>query len=245
MPTKRLIAAAALACALFASLPLFAEPLAGQANAPAAMNITPNLMGQLAVFAPAAGLAQSVVPAKASLAAPAAKNAAAGWGAAEDDLDADADGMPSAGVNNNAVASLAGETSGLRKTLIGLAMTLRDIRYVRGGRDPSTGFDCSGFVRYVFAHAVGLELPTNSASQFLAGLKVNRGEMKPGDLVFFRTAGGRGQGRISHVGIYIANGQFIHSPSRGKTVRVDSLDESYWSKRFAGAKRPDALARSS
>ncbi len=207
------------------------------------MNITPNLMGQLAVFAPAAGLAQSVVPAKASIAAPVSKGTAAGWGAEDDDLDAD--GMPGTGVANNAVASLAGETSGLRKTLISLAMTLRDIRYVRGGRDPSTGFDCSGFVRYVFAHAVGLELPTNSASQFLAGLKVNRGDMKPGDLVFFRTAGSRGQGRISHVGIYIANGQFIHSPSRGKTVRVDSLDESYWSKRFAGAKRPDALARSS
>jgi cell wall-associated NlpC family hydrolase len=245
MPTKRLIAAAALACALFASLPLFAEPLAGQANAPAPVSLAPNFMGQLAMFAPAAGLAQSVLPAKASLAAPAGKKTAAGWSTEEDDLDADADGMPGSGVDNNAVASLAGETSGLRKTLISLAMTLRDIRYVRGGRDPSTGFDCSGFVRYVFAHAVGLELPTNSASQFLAGLKVNRGEMKPGDLVFFRTAGGRGQGRISHVGIYIANGQFIHSPSRGKTVRVDSLDESYWSKRFAGAKRPDALARSS
>jgi cell wall-associated NlpC family hydrolase len=244
MPTKRLIAAAALACALFASLPLFAEPLTGQANAPSPVSIAPNLMGQLAVFAPAAGLAQSVVPAKASIAAPAAKSTA-GWGTEQDDLDADADGMPGAGVDSNAVASLANDTSGLRKTLIGLAMTLRDIRYVRGGRDPSTGFDCSGFVRYVFAHAVGLELPTNSASQFLAGLKVNRGDMKPGDLVFFRTAGNRGQGRISHVGIYIANGQFIHSPSRGKTVRVDSLDESYWSKRFAGAKRPDALARSS
>jgi cell wall-associated NlpC family hydrolase len=68
--------------------------------------------------------------------------------------------------------------------------------------------------------------------------------MQPGDLVFFRTAGGRrGGGRISHVGIYIANGQFIHSPSRGKTVRVDSLDESYWAKRFAGAKRPEGMAQ--
>lgn len=228
MPTKRLIAAAALAGALFLSAPLFAEPLAAQANTPA---VAPNLMGQLAVFAPAAGLAQSVLPAQLA-------SAAKGG----DDDDADADGMPSAGVAD--VVSLANDTSDLRKTLVNLAMRLRDIRYVRGGRDPSTGFDCSGFVRYVFAHAVGLELPTNSASQFLAGLKVNRDEMKPGDLVFFRTAGKRGQGRISHVGIYIANGQFIHSPSRGKTVRVDSLNESYWAQRFAGAKRPDALARS-
>jgi len=143
-----------------------------------------------------------------------------------------------------AIEEQASNADDLRKTLIDLAMKLRDIRYVRGGHDPSTGFDCSGFVRYVFSHAVGLELPTNSASQFVAGLKVNRTEMQPGDLVFFRTAGGRrGGGRISHVGIYIANGQFIHSPSRGKTVRVDSLDESYWAKRFAGAKRPEGMAQ--
>jgi len=143
-----------------------------------------------------------------------------------------------------AIEEQASNADDLRKTLIDLAMQLRDIRYVRGGHDPSTGFDCSGFVRYVFSHAVGLELPTNSAGQFLAGLKVNRTEMQPGDLVFFRTTGGRrGGGRISHVGIYIANGQFIHSPSRGKTVRVDSLDESYWAKRFAGAKRPEGMAQ--
>jgi len=238
MPTKRLFAAAALAGALLTSLPLFAEPLNGQASAPTA-TLAPNLMGQLAVFAPAASLTQAALPAQPAVAQ--TKSKPSGWAIEEDDLDAD--GMPGDGVDN--VASLANDTSDLRKTLISLAMKLRDIRYVRGGRDPSTGFDCSGFVRYVFAHAVGLDLPTNSASQFLAGLKVNRGDMKPGDLVFFRTAGKRGQGRISHVGIYIANGQFIHSPSHGKTVRVDSLDESYWAKRFAGAKRPDALARSS
>lgn len=129
----------------------------------------------------------------------------------------------------------------LRKTLVGLAMTLRHIRYVRGGRDPSTGFDCSGFVRYVFAHAVGLQLPSNSAAQFLAGLKVSRKDMQPGDLVFFRTAGRRG--RISHVGIYIDHGQFIHSPSRGQTVRVDNLANAYWARHFAGAKRPQGIAQ--
>ncbi|GAB2787641.1 hypothetical protein GCM10027021_07670 [Dyella kyungheensis] len=195
-------------------------------------------MGQLSLFSPAAMLAQSAAPAQLAAKAAAADKSA---GAVDED-DADGDGMPDSGVS--AVAALANDTSDLRKTLIGMAMQLRDIRYVRGGHDPSTGFDCSGFVRYVFAHAVGLELPTNSASQFVAGLNVNRGDMKPGDLVFFRTAGKRGQGRVSHVGIYIANGQFIHSPSRGKTVRVDSLDQSYWAQRFAGAKRPGALARS-
>lgn len=238
MRTKRIFAAAALAGALLTSLPLLAEPLtATPASTPTSATVTPNLMGQLSLFSPASMLAQSAVPAQLATKASAGNNAALG-----DDEDADGDGMPDSGVS--AVAALANDTSDLRKTLIGMAMQLRDIRYVRGGHDPSTGFDCSGFVRYVFAHAVGLELPTNSASQFVAGLNVNRGDMKPGDLVFFRTAGKRGQGRVSHVGIYIANGQFIHSPSRGKTVRVDSLDQSYWAQRFAGAKRPGALARS-
>lgn len=127
------------------------------------------------------------------------------------------------------------------RELVDLAMTLRHIRYVRGGHDPATGFDCSGFVRYVFGQAIGLQLPRNAASQFVAGLKVKRTDMQPGDLVFFRTAGRHG--RISHVGIYIDHGRFIHSPSRGETVRVDNLTNRYWARRFAGAKRLDAAAR--
>ena len=211
MPIKRLTVLSALAAVAFASGPVFASTSGQSQAAPAVATITPPLMTQFSVFAPAQMLSQSALPS-----APAA------------DPVADAQG---------------GNVDDFRKSLIDLAMKLRDIRYVRGGHDPSTGFDCSGFVRYVFAHAVGLELPSNSASQFVAGLKVNRAEMPPGDLVFFRTAGRRGGGRISHVGIYIANGQFIHSPSRGKTVRVDSLEESYWAKRFAGAKRPEGMAQ--
>jgi cell wall-associated NlpC family hydrolase len=132
-----------------------------------------------------------------------------------------------------------GDTVAVRHALIALAMKLRDIRYVRGGHDPSTGFDCSGFVRYVFAHAIGMQLPTNSAAQFLAGLRVKRSDMKPGDLVFFHT---HGKHRISHVGIYISDGRFIHSPTSGKSVQISSLDDAYWAKHFAGAKRPDAIA---
>ncbi|MFC4762202.1 C40 family peptidase [Dyella koreensis] len=218
MPIKRLTALSVLAAAALVSGPLFASPTTESTQAsPAVATITPPLLNQLSIFAPAQVLSQSAMPAH--LAATGGKSGAA------DDADADDNGD-------------------LRSNLISLAMKLRNIRYVRGGHDPSTGFDCSGFVRYVFAHAVGLELPTNSASQFLAGLKVSRSDMQPGDLVFFRTAGGRkGGGRISHVGIYIANGQFIHSPSHGKTVRVDSLQEAYWAKRFAGAKRPEAIAQ--
>jgi len=141
-----------------------------------------------------------------------------------------------------AAQSLADDTAdtvaGLRDALVDLAMSLRDIPYASGGSTPSTGFDCSGFVRYVFARAIGMRLPANAASQFLAGLKVSRGRLKTGDLVFFHTSGKR---RISHVGIYLSNGRFIHAPTNGKTVEVSSLNESYWSRRFAGARRPAAI----
>ena len=128
--------------------------------------------------------------------------------------------------------------TGLRKLLADFAVTLRDIRYRRGGHEPSTGFDCSGFVRYVFRHTLQQDLPSDSASQFLAGAKIDRAEMKTGDLVFFRIRGKR----ISHVGIYLDNGRFIHSPSTGKSVSISRLDEVYWAKRFAGAKRPNGLS---
>jgi cell wall-associated NlpC family hydrolase len=185
-----------------------------------------------ALFHPTPLLAHAVAPANAwsqptgsELAANAADSAVAN--------QADGDDL------SPAVDSAQNATD-LRKALIAMAMKLRDIRYVRGGTDPSTGFDCSGFVRYVFAHAVGMQLPNNSASQFLAGFKVKRADMKPGDLVFFHTHGKR---RISHVGIYISNGRFIHSPTTGKSVEISSLDSGYWAKRFAGAKRPEAMAQ--
>ena len=122
--------------------------------------------------------------------------------------------------------------------VLDLANHLRDIRYKRGGREPSTGFDCSGFVRYVFRQGIGAELPNTSAAQFRAGRKIARSDLRRGDLVFFRTAGKR----ISHVGIYVGNGEFIHAPSSGKRVSVSRLAEPYWSHRFAGAKRPEVLA---
>jgi cell wall-associated NlpC family hydrolase len=137
-----------------------------------------------------------------------------------------------------APAATASTATGLRKVLADFAMTLRNIRYHRGGREPSTGFDCSGFVRYVYQHTLGKELPGDSASQYLAGTKVERAEMKTGDLVFFRIRGKN----VSHVGIYLGDGRFIHSPSSGKRVSVSALNEAYWAKRFVGAKRPNVLS---
>ena len=194
------------------------------------------LMSGLSVYAPGPALAQAAFGTSDSAPAAAAKgDVKPGTVEALAMLDEDED-MPAEGVAFDS-SSVTGNDP--RHVLLQLAMKLRDIRYRRGGDTPSTGFDCSGFVRYVFSHSLGLDLPANSGSQFAAGLKVDRSDMKPGDLVFFRIRGKR----VSHVGIYIANGQFIHSPSTGKTVRVDSLQEAYWSRRFAGAKRPDGIAR--
>lgn len=209
MPIKRLIVAAALATALLVAGPVQAADGAGANATSIAGQAAAQPFNSLAGLSPAPMLVQSAVP-------------------------ADASSLLASKAPTPAAAASA-EAADLRKTLIALAMKLRDTRYVRGGRSPSTGFDCSGFVRYVFAHAIGLDLPANSAAQFLAGLKVKRADMQPGDLVFFRT---RGKQRVSHVGIYIDNGRFIHSPSAGKSVEVSSLDEGYWSKRFIGARRP-------
>ena len=236
MYLKRLTALALASCCIAAVTPAIADTIA----APQALDQSATLLlTDLPVFAPATALAQSTVTDIASIVTPKADDAKATDTAVASDDDAiaddDSDSLVAA-----ATTKLAGHVDGhAREALLAFAMKLRDIRYHRGGRKPSTGFDCSGFVRYVFLHSIGLDLPTNSASQFLAGLKVKRNEMKTGDLVFFRTRGKA----ISHVGIYIDNGQFIHSPSAGKTVRVDSLNEAYWAKHFVGAKRPEGIAK--
>lgn len=229
MPIKQLTVAAALVSVLLVSSPLQARNNPAVIDSTIVAHLGSPLLSQLPAFNPAPSLAQSVVPDAASVLA--GNRAAVEPAAVADAAAADA---------QDTAATTSADITDLRKSLIAMAMKLRDTRYVRGGRDPSTGFDCSGFVRYVFAHAVGMQLPRNSASQFLAGLKVNRADMQPGDLVFFRTHGKR---RISHVGIYISNGRFIHSPASGKSVEISSLHESYWAKRFAGAKRPEAMAQ--
>ncbi|MCM3146107.1 C40 family peptidase [Brevibacillus sp. MER 51] len=94
------------------------------------------------------------------------------------------------------------------------------------------GFDCSGFTRYVF-DALGVDLPHNSASQYELGTEVARKDLQPGDLVFFNTNGRS----ISHVGIYIGDGTFVHSESGRGVVNTKLSDPYYWSKRYVGAKR--------
>jgi Cell wall-associated hydrolases (invasion-associated proteins) len=232
--TTNAVASFGMTHSLPASVPLQTSPLALDGSQ-ATAKLTPPWLNQAPVFNPAPMmLGQAIVPAGPQVLLRSGELAANSDTAVDDTAAPRVEG-------DELAAALDGTESAtdLRKALIAVAMKLRDIRYVRGGHDPSTGFDCSGFVRYVFAHAIGMQLPNNSASQFLAGLKVKRADMKPGDLVFFRTHGRR---NISHVGIYISNGRFIHSPTTGKSVEISSLDEGYWAKRFAGAKRPEAIA---
>jgi len=117
--------------------------------------------------------------------------------------------------------------------VVGTALSYQGTRYSYGGFS-SRGFDCSGFVKYVYQRH-GLNLPHNAAGQYGYGKPVSKGELQPGDLVFFRTGRSRG---INHVGIYIGNGKFIHASSARGRVRIDSLNEGYYKARFVGARRP-------
>lgn len=113
------------------------------------------------------------------------------------------------------------------------AMGYLGIRYRRGGSSPETGLDCSGLVMNVFRNAIGLDLPRTATEMSRVGESIKRQELKPGDLVFFNTM----RRTFSHVGIYLGDGQFVHSPSRGGRVRVEDMADSYWAKRFTGARR--------
>jgi len=117
--------------------------------------------------------------------------------------------------------------------MLGKAMGLLGVPYKRGGSSTETGFDCSGFVRYMYETSVGRLLPRRADEQAAATDKIDRNELNPGDLVFFNTM----RRTFSHVGIYLGDGKFIHAPSAGKTVRVDDLRAAYWTKRFTGARR--------
>ena len=115
--------------------------------------------------------------------------------------------------------------------LSGTALALRGAPYRDGGIDPS-GFDCSGFVRYVYEQH-GVDVPRQVRDQFRVGKDVDREDLEPGDLVFFSTVAPG----ASHVGIVIGGDQFVHAPSERGVVRVESLSAQYWASRYIGAKR--------
>lgn len=118
------------------------------------------------------------------------------------------------------------------------AMGFLGVPYKRGGNTVETGFDCSGFVRAIYEQSIGLILPRRAEQQAAVTQNIDRSELKPGDLVFFNTM----RRTFSHVGIYVGEGRFIHSPKPGAEVRVENMAVSYWASRFDGARRVQTSA---
>lgn len=128
-------------------------------------------------------------------------------------------------------AQISERTSDLVSTAIGFL----GIPYLRGGNSAETGFDCSGFVRAIYKDTIGLILPRSADQQASATQKIDKSELKPGDLVFFNTL----KRSFSHVGIYLGDNKFIHSPRSGTSVRIEDMRIPYWNVRFDGARRVD------
>jgi cell wall-associated NlpC family hydrolase len=120
----------------------------------------------------------------------------------------------------------------LRNEIVETARGFIGLPYQWGGASPNKGFDCSGLVMAVY-YLNGINLPRTSREQYRVGKPLPKGNLAEGDLVFFDTAGGN---RVSHVGIYVGNGKFIHAPGRGKTIRTDSLSNVYYAPRYKGAR---------
>ncbi|MEB2319408.1 MAG: C40 family peptidase [Pseudomonadota bacterium] len=112
------------------------------------------------------------------------------------------------------------------------AVALVGVPYRWGGSEPSTGLDCSGLVHHVFGQ-IGLATPRDTHGLSRTGATVPRKGLQPGDLVFFNTL----RRAYSHVGIYLGNGRFVHAPSAGSSVRIESMNTSYWRQRYNGARR--------
>jgi cell wall-associated NlpC family hydrolase len=133
----------------------------------------------------------------------------------------------------NRVSDGASHVANRASELVVNAMGYLGVPYRRGGNSAATGFDCSGFVRAMYEQTVGMILPRRAKEQAAATQKIDRQDLQPGDLVFFNTL----RHAFSHVGIYIGDNKFIHSPKPGAQVRVEDMGVPYWSKRFDGARR--------
>ena len=131
------------------------------------------------------------------------------------------------------VADKAQTVAGHAGDLVVNAMGFLGVPYKRGGNSAETGFDCSGFVRAIYEQTVGLLLPRRADQQAAATQVIDKKELQPGDLVFFNTM----RRNFSHVGIYVGDGKFIHSPRSGSEIRVDDMSIAYWARRFNGARR--------
>jgi len=119
-----------------------------------------------------------------------------------------------------------------RNDLAFYALSLAGTPYRYGGESPRSGFDCSGFVRYVFRHSLGVRLPRTVRAMSRVGRPIRLSQLRPGDLVFYNTE----HRRYSHVGIYLGKHRFVHSPNSGESVKVSSLN-GYWASHYSGARR--------
>ena len=125
--------------------------------------------------------------------------------------------------------------SGAAEDVLFRALGLVGTPYRYGGNNPQSGFDCSGLIGYVYRDAAGLQLPRSTRELIrLPVPPVPRQDLSAGDLVFFATSGGS---QVSHAGIYVGEGRFVHAPSSGGTVRLDSLSSRYWQQTYLDARR--------
>ena len=140
-------------------------------------------------------------------------------------------GNPPAKEPSNPFPIVDGSADDVLISAIGLVGT----PYRYGGNTPESGFDCSGLIGYVYRNSAGISLPRSTREMIgVRAPSVGRNQLQSGDLVFFAT---NGSGQVSHAGIYVGEGRFVHAPSSGGTVRLDYLSQTYWQKSYLGAKR--------
>ena len=139
------------------------------------------------------------------------------------------------------VSSLPSEPISVGQDVALSALALIGVPYRMGGETVAEGMDCSGLVRWVYSQTAGIALPRRSEEISRTGESIQLPDARPGDLLFFNTQ----RRAFSHVGIYLGNNQFVHAPSRGGVVRVETVTADYWSTRFNGARRvlPEREAR--
>lgn len=126
-------------------------------------------------------------------------------------------------------------TPSANSRVVARARQLIGVPYRHGGTTVANGFDCSGLLVYLFRTEAGMKLPRTTGEMIQSGSpRVDRDELKPGDAIFFNR---NGRGSVSHVGLYIGNNQFIHAPSSGERIRMDSLNNSYWERSYTTARR--------
>ncbi len=143
--------------------------------------------------------------------------------------------IPTAQAESAPPSNILHDEQSSAKGIVNRAHELLGTPYHWGGRSVSKGFDCSGLMVYLFQSEAGVRLPRTTSAMNNVMLKpLNRKNLEPGDVVFFKI---NRRGRINHVGLYIGDNKFIHAPRRGKKIRIDSLNNNYWHKKFVNGKR--------